>query len=126
MRTSRLKFAAAEKSSTVRDLRREDILSYFTMARRSGALLLATFMVGLLLLSGLSFVQPQRAAQPAAEAGVDNTAAIAAMGLAAPLVVGQPAFAADSPPGWPFLLAFTTVISVIFIIPNIVFPGPKR
>eukprot|EP00929_Paragymnodinium_shiwhaense_P107716 TRINITY_DN74088_c0_g1_i1.p1 TRINITY_DN74088_c0_g1~~TRINITY_DN74088_c0_g1_i1.p1 ORF type:complete len:102 (-),score=13.13 TRINITY_DN74088_c0_g1_i1:207-512(-) len=94
----------------------------------SGALLLSAVCVSLLLWNGLTtlFVQAPRASQPSTpQAGLEN-AAVASAGLALPLFVGQPAFAADSPPGWPFLLAFTTVISVIFIIPNIVFPGPKR
>eukprot|EP00929_Paragymnodinium_shiwhaense_P083838 TRINITY_DN44797_c0_g3_i1.p2 TRINITY_DN44797_c0_g3~~TRINITY_DN44797_c0_g3_i1.p2 ORF type:complete len:103 (+),score=29.99 TRINITY_DN44797_c0_g3_i1:87-395(+) len=73
-----------------------------------------------------SFVQPARGAAAAGETTHLGISGAAAAGVAAPLLLSQPAFAADSPPGWPFLLAFTTVISVIFIIPNIVFPGPKR
>mmetsp|Transcript_122951 Transcript_122951/g.333905 ORF Transcript_122951/g.333905 Transcript_122951/m.333905 type:complete len:97 (+) Transcript_122951:113-403(+) len=50
-------------------------------------------------------------------------AAAAAAGLALPALTSQPALAADSPPGWPYVVVFLGVFAAVFVLPNVVFKG---
>merc|ERR1719401_840446 len=98
-------------------------------------LVLALTAAALLCLLGGQPAAPPRAflpsatgaAAPAAPTEVDapqTRASVALAGVAAPVVLADPAFAENlSPPGWPYLLVFVGLLTVVILIPNVIFRG---
>ena len=91
------------------------------MARGASPVLAAT----LLALAAACWVSAAfvPAAGSAAKVAQPPAGAAIVAGAAAPLLASQPAFAADSPPGWPYALVFSVVFVGIFVIPNTIWKG---
>mmetsp|Transcript_20291 Transcript_20291/g.53239 ORF Transcript_20291/g.53239 Transcript_20291/m.53239 type:complete len:99 (+) Transcript_20291:89-385(+) len=94
-----------------------------TRGTRSLALLALASVLAAAWVCAPAFVPAARGAASEALPSAPGAAATAAAGLAVPLLSSQPAFAADSPPGWPYVIVFIGVFFAVFVLPNIVFKG---